>query len=160
MNASNNMTEPQKYLDKEKIVSMGQSCVCYNLRKASRTITRLYDEFLKPSGIQATQLTILLGTKILQPVTLKYLSKASMMDRTTLSRNLKPLEKNQLVRVEPGQDRRERIVTLTDTGEEVLIKAYPLWEHAHNKIISGLNQKGLNTLLTSLSDVVVLTRSS
>jgi len=105
------MVEPQKYLKKEKIISMGQSCVCYNLRKASRSITRLYDEFLKPSGILATQLTILLGTKILQPVTLKKLSKASMMDRTTLSRNLKPLEKNRLVGVEPGQDRRERIIT-------------------------------------------------
>lgn len=137
---------------------MEHSCVCHNLRKASRTITRLYDEFLKPSGIQATQLTILLGTKILQPVPLKRLSKASMMDRTTLSRNLKPLEKNRLIRVELGQDRRERIVTLTDTGEKVLVKAYPLWEHAQNKIISGLNQKGLDALLTSLSDVVALTR--
>ena len=137
---------------------MGQSCVCYNLRKASRCITRLYDEFLKPSGIKATQLTILFGTKILQPVTLKRLSKASMMDRTTLSRNLKPLEKNRLVRVEPGQDRRERIVTLTDTGERVLATAYPLWEHAQNKIVNGLNQRGLNALLTSLSDVVALTR--
>ncbi|MBC8179736.1 winged helix-turn-helix transcriptional regulator [candidate division KSB1 bacterium] len=154
------MSEPQKYLDKEKIVSMGQSCVCYNLRKASRTITRLYDEFLKPSGIQATQLSILLGTKILQPVTLKRLSKASVMDRTTLSRNLKPLEKSRLVRVEPGQDRRERIVTLTDSGEEVLTKAYPLWEHAQDKITDGLNQKGLDTLLSSLSEVVALTRSS
>ena len=105
-------------------------------------------------------MTILLGTKILQPVTLKRLSKTSMMDRTTLSRNLKPLEKNRLVRMEPGKDRRERIVTLTDTGEEVLAKAYPLWEKAQNKVISGLNQKGLDALLTSLSDVVVLTRSS
>jgi len=156
----NNMCEPQKYLNKEEIISMGQSCVCYNLRKASRFITRLYDEFLKSSGIQATQLTILLGTKILQPVTLKRLSKASMMDRTTLSRNLKPLEKNRLVRVESGQDRRERIVTLTYTGEEVMMKAYPLWEHAQNKILYGLNQKGLDALLTSLSDVVALTRSS
>ena len=152
------MVEPQKYLKKEKIISMGQSCVCYNLRKASRSITRLYDEFLKPSGILATQLTILLGTKILQPVTLKKLSKASMMDRTTLSRNLKPLKKNRLVGVEPGQDRRERIVTLTDTGEEILAKAYPLWEHAQNKIVSELNEKGLDVLLTSLSDVVALTR--
>jgi len=160
MDGSNNMSEPQKYLDKKKIVSMGQSCVCYNLRKASSTITRLYDEFLKPSGIQATQLSILLGTKILQPVTLKRLSKASVMDRTTLSRNLKPLEKSRLVRVEPGQDRRERIVTLTDSGEEVLTKAYPLWEHAQDKITGGLNQKGLDTLLSSLSEVVALTRSS
>ena len=81
-----------------------------------------------------------------------------MMDRTTLSRNLKPLEKNRLVRVEPGEDRRERIVALTDTGEQVLATAYPLWEHAQNKIVNGLNQRGLNTLLASLSDVVALTR--
>ena len=155
----NNMGEPQIYLDKEKIVSMEQSCVCYNLRRASRTITRLYDEFLKPSGIQATQLTILLGTKILQPVTLKRLSKASMMDRTTISRNLKPLEKKRLVRVVPGRDRRQRIVTLTDAGEKMLMKAYPLWKHAQNKMINSLNQRGLDALLTSLSDVVELTRS-
>lgn len=152
------MDEQRKSLNKEKIISMGQSCVCYNLRKASRTITRLYDEFLKPSGIQATQLTILLGTKMLQPVTLKRLAKANMMDRTTLSRNLKPLEKKCLVRVEPGQDRRERIVKLTDSGEEVLMKAYPLWEEAQKKITRGLNQKGLDALLTSLSDVIALTR--
>jgi len=105
-------------------------------------------------------MTILLGTKILQPVTLKRLSKASMMDRTTLSRNLKPLEKKRLVRVVPGRDRRERIVTLTNTGEKMLVKAYPLWEHAQNKIVNGLNQRGLDALLTSLSDVVELTCSS
>ena len=160
MGVSNNRGEPREYLDKKKIISMGQRCVCYNLRKASRTITRLYDEFLKPSGIQATQLTILLGIKILQPVTLKRLSKANLMDRTTLSRNLKPLEKSGLVRVEPGQDRRERIATLTDTGEEILIKAYPLWEHAQDKITDGLQNKGLDTLLASLSEVVALTRGS
>jgi DNA-binding MarR family transcriptional regulator len=159
MNDSNKMDKQQDPLDKKKIISMGQSCVCYNLRKASRTITRLYDEFLKPSGIHATQLTLLLGTKILQPVTLKRLARANMMDRTTLSRNLKPLEKSELVKVEPGQDRRERIVTLTDSGEAVLIKAYPLWEDAQHRIINGLNQKGLDALLTSLSDVVALTRS-
>jgi DNA-binding MarR family transcriptional regulator len=154
------MVNPLKYLNKDKIISMGQSCVCYNMRKASRSITRLYDEFLKPSGIQATQMTILLGTKILQPVTLKRLSKSSMMDRTTLSRNLKPLEKKRLIRVVPGRDRRERIVTLTDTGEKMLVKAYPLWEHAQNKIVNGLNQRGLDALLSSLSDVVALTRRS
>lgn len=157
MNVLNNMDEQRKFLNKEKIISMGKSCVCYNLRKASRTITRLYDEFLKPSGIHATQLTILLGTKILQPVTLKRLAKANLMDRTTLSRNLKPLEKSGLVKVEYGQDRRERIVALTDSGEEVLIKAYPLWEEAQKKIARGLNQKGLDALLSSLSDVVALT---
>ena len=159
MTDSKTMIEAQNYLTKEKIASMGKNCVCYNLRKASRSITRIYDEFLKPSGIQATQLTILLGTKILQPVTLKYLSRANMMDRTTLSRNLKPLVKKGLVKVEPGQDRRQRIVTLTNTGEKILLKAYPLWEHAQKTITNGLNQKGLDALLASLSDVVALTQT-
>jgi len=153
------MRESHHNLAKEKIISMGQQCACYNLRKASRTITRLYDEFLKPSGIHATQLSILLGTKILQPVTMNRLAKSSMMNRTTLSRNLKPLEKKELVRVAPGQDRRERIVKLTDRGEDVLAHAYPLWEDAQNTVISGLHQEGLDALLKSLSDVVRLTRS-
>lgn len=131
-------------------------CTCFNLRKTTRAITQLYDEALRPTGLRVTQFSLLIATTMLGSATVTRLAEIGVMDRTTLTRNLKPLEKKGLVKVAPGDDQRTRVVTLTTHGQEVLAKALPLWEKAQARIVKGLGQERWNSLRADLEDVVSL----
>ena len=135
-------------------------CVCGNLRMAARAITQLYDEELRPTGLRLTQFSILGATKAMEPVTVTQLAEATVTDRTTLTRNLKLLQKRGLIRVQVGNDRREREVTLTDRGTEALIRGLPLWHNAQARVVKGLSERRWKGLRGELSAVVSLTRES
>jgi len=138
----------------------GPTCVCGNLRKAARAVTQLYDEVLRPTGLRVTQFGILGATMAMEPVTVTRLAEVTVTDRTTLTRNLKLLERQGLIQVEPGNDRREREVTLTDRGREALAKGYPLWKEVQAKVAKRFGQERLARLLADLSAVVQVTRLS
>ena len=140
--------------------SKGAECVCGNLRKAARAITQLYDEVLRPTGLRVTQFGILGATMAMEPVTVTRLADLTVTDRTTLTRNLKLLEKRGLLRVQMGNDRREREVTLTARGREALASGLPLWQKAQTRVVQGLGDKRWNALREGLSAVVSLTRAS
>ncbi|SRR5579884_305247 len=135
-------------------------CACFNLRKTTRAITQLYDEALRPTGLRVTQFSLLIAITILESVTVTRLAEIGVMDRTTLTRNLKPLEKKGLIKVVPGDDQRTRIVTLTAHGKEVLSKALPLWEKAQARVIKRLGQERWNSLQADLEDIVSLASKS
>jgi DNA-binding MarR family transcriptional regulator len=139
-------------------VAKCMDCACFNLRKTTRAITQLYDEALRPMGLRVTQFSLLIATMMLGSVTVTRLAEIGVMDRTTLTRNLKPLEKKGLIKVVPGDDQRTRIVTLTAHGKEVLSKALPLWEKAQSRVIKRLGQERWNSLMTNLSEMVSLTQ--
>ena len=82
-----------------KFEDTDNKCICFNLRKAARVITQIYDEAFRPTGFRSTQMPLLVATAALGPVTVNRLAEAVVMDRTTLTRNLKPLEKQGLLRV-------------------------------------------------------------
>ncbi len=104
-----------------------QNCTCFNLRKASRAVTQLFDEALKPAGLYATQFTLLAAISFRKDATITELSKALIMDRTTLTRNLNPLQKNGWVEVTPGADKRTRTLSLTRSGKKLLKDAMTYW---------------------------------
>jgi len=81
------------------------------------------------------------------------------MDRTTLTRNLRPLEKQGLIRIEPGEDRRERQVRLTARGQRALATAFPLWEKAQARVAAGFSQERLRRLFTELADLRAVGRA-
>jgi DNA-binding MarR family transcriptional regulator len=85
------------------------------------------------------------------------LAEALVMDRTTLARNLKPLEKQELVKVVAGEDRRVHVVMLSDKGYAALARAMPLWQQAQAQIVEGVGQKRLGSLLEELSAITDLT---
>lgn len=136
------------------------SCACFNLRKAARAVTHLYDEILRPTGIRATQFSLLIATSLLGPLTVTKLAEQGVMDRTTLTRNLKPLEKLGLIKISTGSDQRKRIISITRKGQEALVKALPLWRKAQAHILKGLGRKRMESVLKDLSDVVSLTQNS
>lgn len=105
-------------------------CHCTNMRRASRAVTRLYDELLEPSGLKVTQYSLLNHLKRLGPLTMNELSKAIRLERTTLVRNLKPLENMGLVSVIAEKTSKAHEVHLTEKGLKSLEIAAPYWNQA------------------------------
>lgn len=117
--------------------AIGAECLCFRSRRLARVLTRHFDEALRPLGIQATQLTLLAA--IAGPgaagQSMPRLIDVLAMDATTLSRNLKPLQKQGLVSLEAApNDKRARLARLTLEGERVLTGALPLWRTAHDRL--------------------------
>lgn len=143
----------------EKSLKIGHACACFNLRKATRALTQMYDDALRPAGLRTTQFTLLHAIRVAGPVTVRRLATAVVMDRTTLTRDLRPLERQGLVSVAPGEDRRERKVDLTPKGAQVISQAIPLWEKAQAQVAHGLGQERLHRLLSDLSAATALTQA-
>jgi len=101
---------------------------------------------------------MLMVARVLGPVTLTKLAEMTVTERTTLTRNLTILEKKGLIVVEPGKDRRERQVSITERGLEVLMEAIPLWEAAQEHIEQGLGGDRMDSLLKDLSEIISLSR--
>lgn len=135
-------------------------CACFNVRKAARAITQLYDDVLRPSGLRVTQFSILAVTRRLGPVTVTRLAEETVTDRTTLTRNLKVLSQQKLVRIVPGDDRREREVSLTDRGRAALAQAYPMWKDVQAQVAQRLGRERFRRMLSDLGETVALTRTS
>jgi DNA-binding MarR family transcriptional regulator len=131
-----------------------QNCTCFNLRKATRAVTQLFDEALKPCGLFATQFTLLAAVSSKENVGITELSKALVMDRTTLTRNLKPLQKSGWVEVLPGEDKRTKILSLTRSGKKVLKQAMIRWKEVQNQVVKTLGKSNWEVLLDNLSSTV------
>ena len=111
---------------------MNPSCNCYSLRRASRRVTQLYDHALAPTGLRATQVSLLREVDRLGPVALNALADEMVMDRATLGHNVRPLLAQGLLRLAVGQDRRRREVSLTAKGRRVLAEGWKLWRVAQD----------------------------
>ncbi|HYZ34246.1 MAG TPA: MarR family winged helix-turn-helix transcriptional regulator [Crenalkalicoccus sp.] len=110
---------------------MPDICHCLALRKANRHLTQLYDRHLAPVGLRITQLSILARLRHLGPCGMQPLAADLVMDRTTLGRNLGPLEREGLVaHTADPRDRRARLLTLTEAGTARLEAAMALWAEA------------------------------
>lgn len=118
----------------------------------------MYEDALRPTGLRATQFSLLVATRLHGVATINRLARALVMDRTTLTRNLKPLEKQGLLRINPGsEDRREREVTLTIAGQDILSKALPLWKQVQQHVTKALGQTRVDRLLKDLSVSIEVT---
>ena len=130
-------------------------CICFNLRKAARAVTQEYDAALQPSGLKATQFSLLAMAERLGPGPMARLAEELVMDRTTLTRNLRPLEKQGLIRIQPGEDRRARLVEVTPAGRDALARALPLWQRTQARMREGLGL-GTDDLLRQLHAAVTV----
>ncbi len=117
---------------------IGITCVCFNLKKASRLVTGYYDEFLADAGLSSTQFQILGAIGRHENLTISQMADLLLMDRTTLTRNLKPLERMKMVGTVATGDKRKRLVELTPKGWESLMKGIPEWERAQSSIVSRM----------------------
>jgi DNA-binding MarR family transcriptional regulator len=109
----------------------GEECNCFAVRSAARHVTQFYDQLLAPSGLRTTQYSILAKLKRLGPLQINALAKEMAMDRTTLGRNMLPLERDGLIKTGPvASDRRAKALHLTSAGEKRLQAARQRWSKA------------------------------
>ena len=127
------------------------NCSAARLLRAARVLTRHYDEALRPAGITITQFGLLNVIKRAEPESISDIAGILDIDRTTLSRNLKPLEKANLVfRGNEGGSRRRRVL-LTTLGVAKLEEAIPLWQQAQTRVEQVLGDAKLKDLYGALS---------
>ncbi len=130
-------------------------CICGRLRMAARAVTQAYDAALEPSGLKITQFALLAALHRLGPMAVGALAREMVMDRTTLTRNLRPLEARGLVAAAPDDgDRRARILALTDAGEEAFAKALPLWRAVQTRTRARLGPYHAARLLAELDAAI------
>lgn len=116
-------------------VHVHDHCLCLAAQRAARTLARRFDEALRPVGLTSGQFSLLMSLNRRRPPSIGSVADLLAMDRTTLTANLKPLERRRLVltTVDPD-DRRSRLLSLTSTGKQVLRAAVPIWRRTHEKV--------------------------
>ena len=117
------------------------SCVCSTLRMVSRTVTQLYDDVLRPSGLRVTQFSILATIARMGEANLRQLEDTLAIDQTTLTRSLNLLERDGVTERVPHPDRRIKAMRLTSKGRRALEVARPLWAQAQDKVLRELGTK-------------------
>jgi DNA-binding MarR family transcriptional regulator len=147
----------KKNLDAARLREVARACACANLRKAARAVTQIFDEALAPSGLRTTQFTLLVTSRLMGESIINEIAENMAMDRTTLSRNLKPLVRSGLLEVRPGEDGRTRLVRITPAGERALEEAYPLWQQAQQETVSALGEERYEALLGDVARTASLT---
>jgi len=130
-------------------------CNCQAVRAAARHVTQAYDAFLAPVGLRTTQFSILGKLKRRGPLTINALAEEMVMDRTTLGRNILPLERDGLIRIQPSAtDRRAKELHLTRTGESRLQAALKGWTAAQARFEGAYGAKRAAELRAMLRAVV------
>lgn len=122
------------------------TCTCILLRAASRKVTALYDAALEPAGITVTQYSLLRKVRRLSGPSLTDLARESGLDRSTIGRNVRVLERLGLVSLAAGQDQREATVMLEPRGDAMIRKCEPLWEDAQKTVEEKLGPDAVATL--------------
>jgi DNA-binding MarR family transcriptional regulator len=114
-------------------------CLCTLVRKTDRALNRLYDDALRPANIATTQFALLRNIERQpSPPALTELAEIMRMDRTTLSRNLHPLQRDGFVTISSGPDRRTKSVALTPAGRTKIAEALPFWRSVQGYVASAL----------------------
>ena len=139
------------HLDAARV--MAAECLCFRARRTARAITRAYDEALRPTGLQATQVTLMStiarGKDGAQPM--GQLADILALEISTLTRNLRALESGGLVVTGRSEtDRRVRVVRLTGAGKARLAGALPYWQRAHDEVIRAMGADTAATLHAAL----------
>jgi DNA-binding MarR family transcriptional regulator len=131
-----------------------EDCNCHAVRAAARHVTQCYDQFLAPTRLRTTQFSILAKLKRRGPLTISELAGEMAMDRTTLGRNILPLQRDRLLRIEPAAfDRRMKVLRLTKAGEKRLEAARREWSAAQarfEKVFGAERAAELRALLRAV----------
>ncbi len=138
----------------ETTLVVRDACLCLHAQRAARALARRFDLALKPLSISSGQFSLLTSLNRPKPPSLGSVASLLAMDRTTLTANLKPLERRELVETShDGADRRVRLLSLTAAGRAVLTDAVPIWKQLHAVIEAELSDPG-----RLRSDLVLLSR--
>ena len=130
------------------------ACNCLALRQAARRVTQIYDTHLAATGLSTNQFSILVKLQRLGPQSINALAKQMVMDRTTLGRAIRPLERDGLVQVDAGEDARTRRLALTAQGRNRLKAAAAKWNDAQKAFDEAFGADNASSLRATLRRVV------
>ena len=137
-------------MSEERNMAAGENCVCFNLRRVTRAVTQFFDAEMRRHGIRPTQGSILASLQTKDSWTMAELSDWLGMDRTTLVRNLRPLERDGLVQADGGGRGRLVELSITSKGRKQIEKLTPAWKSAQSAVVKTLGEKRWAAILSDL----------
>ena len=127
------------------------TCLCLHVQRAARAVARRFDEALRPLDLTNGQFSLLMALNRPHPAKMAEVASVLAMDRTTLTANLKPLERRGLLGISADEtDRRARRLSLTPAGRRLLAKALPIWKQTHREVDRLVGGGDLNSLRADL----------
>jgi DNA-binding MarR family transcriptional regulator len=144
----------RKMVPLETTLHVRDTCLCLHLQRAARVVARIFDDAFRPLGITQGQFSLLMSLNRPEPPTMGSVADLLAMDRTTLTANLKPLERRGLITVKADEhDRRSRRLVLTAQGRALLADGAPIWKRTHAALERRLKRSAdaLRADLTALS---------
>lgn len=147
------MTQESRDVAFSTTLHVRDNCLCLHAQRAARAIARRFDEAMRPLGLKSGQFSLLMALNRPEPPTIGAVAELLAMDRTTLTANLKPLEKRGLLTVaRDADDRRVRRLGLTESGRALLAQAVPIWTRTHEEIERRLSRDA-DTLRAGLNEL-------
>jgi DNA-binding MarR family transcriptional regulator len=134
--------------------SSSPNCNCQSIRQAARQVTQLYDRHLAPTGLRTSQLSILVSLSRGGPQSINELATTLVMDRTTLGRGIKPLERDGLIAIGDGPDGRTKSLKLTAAGRKKMAQAILCWQEAQTEFETAFGVAESAALRATLERVV------
>ena len=133
-------------------------CACFDLRKATRAVSRMYDDFLRDEGLNITQFSVLRLICTEKALSISTLGRYMVMDRTSITRALAPLERDGLIKSRPGADKRIRMVSVTNKGRKLIEEAEPKWRQAQEALMETVGENRWHAMCTLLRDTTRMVR--
>jgi DNA-binding MarR family transcriptional regulator len=141
------------YVKKQLDMTSVENCTCFNVRRISRVITQFFDAEVRQHGIRPTQTPILRALQAKNGWGMAELSEWLGMERTTLLRNLRPLQRDGLVRAKGGGRGGHVELEITAKGRGVVAKTLPAWRSAQAKVVATLGEERWSTIISDLEEV-------
>ena len=157
------MTDPAEHVGPAERAPTGSErlpatpCSCAMLRRSARRVSQAYDRALKPAGLKLSQYSVLANVARAEGVTITQLAARMGLDRTTLTRNLRPMISTGWIRLKAARDRRAQAVHLTASGTAMLERARPLWREAERSFAKRLGPERLDALRALLDEAALST---
>lgn len=143
-------------MSEQRDMSAVENCVCFNLRRGARVVTQFFEAEMRRHGIRATQWTILQALKAKENWSMAELSGRLGMDRTTLLRNLRPLERDNLVEVAGGGRGSSVELSITAKGREKIRESLPAWRSAQSAAVKALGEPRWSAILSDLESAALV----
>ena len=146
------MNDPET---RDLVQTIAHECIAVRVRLINRLVTAVYDDALRPVGIKASQMNILVALSLLGPSKPVRICRILRLDPSTLSRNVERMKKKGWLETIPGDDVRSHLLAVLDPGIAILRDAYPAWREAQEKAAAILGGEAVHTLLTAGSRLLV-----
>jgi DNA-binding MarR family transcriptional regulator len=133
-------------------------CACFDLRRATRAVSRMYDDFLRDAGLNITQFSLLRLIYVEKDLSISTLGRYMVMDRTSITRALAPLERDRLIYSRTGADKRIRIISVTNKGRKLVESAEPKWRQAQEALMDTIGEDRWRAMSTVLRNTTRMVR--